>query len=404
VAAGPGDELVVGAGDHPYQRLAHDPGKDGQPPVVFAFEDGARVATLDLGQQQEGVRGPDGITLRSPAYDYLRIWAEAKRIRVEGARGGSWDIFGATDISILGGRSGPKKSAAGVVAVARVAGGSLNNVFTQAENILIDRHEFAEIGTTDAVLYHVEALFIRGGKNITVRRCRFRANEVYNIFVQIAPNQKLEGCLIEQNWFDAARTATGGRRNTSVVFDSDETLATVSDVVIRNNSCAKDAAIGAPRGSLVEGNLFQNDGPKPEVTYRGNYFVPFSAGAAYQSLPGDGNVKVAGFGYVDELAVDFRLTETSPVFAERAVYEAAAADAEPEPEPEPEPPSEVEVALSHLAKANWARANPGEHDRVAAYLRGGVRPPEYELGDSRSDGVETWFGRALLHLGDAVRG
>jgi Right handed beta helix region len=318
-AAAPGATINVPAGTHPGSVIQRDPDKPaGSAPVRFVFADGARV------DGALNISGPDGLILDNPDVKYLQILAGSSRITVNGFRGESWDIFGASDVAIVGGDIGPCVAEAGKACVPRIAG---------AQRVTVDRHEFHNITSSNQALYHTDGLAIFGSQDVTIKRSRFWGNPVTNIRAQnCCGNPPLKNLLIEGNWFgvDSPSNRDGG-----IEIDNP-----MPGLVIRNNSFDEATGIqmegnwtGA--GARVVGNLYRSAGCYPGVSYEANYFIPFSQYTG-QTACGT-NRKVTTFGYRDQAASDFRLTAASPVYAQRDLYEQAAPGGALLPPPPPPP-------------------------------------------------------------------
>jgi len=325
-AAASGGVIQIAGGTYPGQIIAEDPSKTGAP-VTFEPAAGAVVTVsgmLDVGQDQFLLNAPRNIVLRNlRATNEIRIWSGASGITVENADANNFLIVDASDITIRGGDFGPCRAGPGVSCVSKIAG-------AQANNIVVEGALFHDISSSDPVLYHVECMFLRSGRNVTIRRNRFRNCEVFDIFLQAQPEiQRFSGITIENNWFDAPLMGDGGRRATALSFSGPGAF---DNIGVRYNSFGPGAGIViGPENVLVNvrvvGNTLQY-GSCPRnsgLMFAYNVFVPFSATTG-QTPCGSTDKKVASFGYVNPGGFDFHLAPGSPALGAGAPGECPSND------------------------------------------------------------------------------
>jgi len=272
--------------------------------VVFQPAPGASVSVdaIDFGQEQLGVPAPAHITIKDMAITYLRAWAGSNDLLWQNIRAKHFDMFGATNVRVLGGDYGPCQSPRDDPAcVPRIAGSS---------NILLDGVTIHDMTSTDLVTYHVDGLFIRGATNVVIRNSRFRGNMVTNIRIQPQPCCENANITLENNWFDTPLQGDGVTPRGDGV-DVDEPFP---GLLFRNNSFATGTGpqlIGSYSAARLIGNLMMNAQCVPGVTYSYNVFIPFSAFTG-QTACGPHDKKVTSFGYANARDFDFHLVRGSP--------------------------------------------------------------------------------------------
>jgi len=272
--------------------------------VVFQPAPGASVlvAAIDFGQEQFAVPAPAHIMIKDMYVGYPRAWGGTDDLTLQNIRGKHFDLFGATNVRILGGDYGPCQSPREDLAcVPRIAGSS---------NILLDGVTIHDMTSTDLVTYHVDGLFIRGATNVVVRNSRFRGNMVTNIRIQPQPCCGNANITLENNFFGTPLQGDGVTPRGDGV-DVDEPFP---GLLIRNNSFATGTGpqlVGSYSGARLVGNLMMNGQCATGVTYSYNVFIPFSP---YTGLTpcGPNDKKVASFGYVNEGGFDYHIGSSSP--------------------------------------------------------------------------------------------
>jgi hypothetical protein len=216
--AKPGQVVEVAAGDYPAQQILAAPGKRA-PNIVFRPARGARVVVsgISFGSGGEAKLGPRNITLvgmtmarkgtQPGAGNQYSIFVGpgSRFIQLIHMDAGSVDSWFADHLTVVGGDFGP----CAAVAFARNVCG--NNKLDVSSNVTIDGATFHDLrfdgscfqGGADC---HWECMYINGGKNVTIRRSRFRDCALFDIFATISgPDAAAIGhqnLTIENNWFD----------------------------------------------------------------------------------------------------------------------------------------------------------------------------------------------------------
>jgi hypothetical protein len=221
----------VAGGSYPGQTLVHDPAKTGGANVVFRPLTGAAVSItgkLNVWASYVSIRRMGIVDVTVRPEDLPRNPPDVTNVRLESLSGRNFEIFSATNVSLIGGEYGPASSCGGG------AGGTNNSIrkltSTNPDQILIDGVTIHDVQSYDLNACHIEGLAIFAGTNVTVRNSKFYGNSIYDIFLQ--PNSgPILGVTLENNWF-AAPVGTNGRRNGSALGFSRVTTG----VTIRNNS------------------------------------------------------------------------------------------------------------------------------------------------------------------------
>ena len=304
--AKPGSTIEVAAGDYGEQLVSRDRSKRSRERVVFRPAPGAtvRLSLLDFGQDQFGLLGPEHVTVRNMAIDYIRAWAGSRDLVWQNIDAAHFDIFDAAQIVIRGGDYGPCQAPRDDLAcVSRIAG--------RSSRITVDGATIHDITSTDPATYHVDGLFIRGGSEIVIRNSRFRRNMITNIRVQDQMCCKNSNLLLENNWFSPPLQGDGvSPRSDAINVDNG-----MSGLVIRNNSFVDSGPqlLGTYARTRIVGNLLHNIGCAAGARYSRNLFVPFNRYVGQRPC-GATDRKVAGFGYENAKAFDLRLRPGASAF------------------------------------------------------------------------------------------
>lgn len=272
-AAEPGEVLTVAAGDYGNQLLT---GTKAPPGVTFSAQAGVTMRTLTI---RNGAAG----------------------INVEGVKAKVVFVFDSQRVRLSRMDVGECRSDATI---------NCSSKISNSTDVTVTQSSFHDVSTSDAVLYHIECLFIANGTNrVRIERTRFFRCEVFDIFIQTysAGFPNTTNLTLENNWFDAPLKGDGGRRNTAVTFSSTE-KGPYTGTTIAYNSFSSDAAVNGAAGIRFVGNLYQGHNCLSGATYSHNVIVPFSAFNGNTACSSDGKV-TTGFGYVS--STDFNLTETS---------------------------------------------------------------------------------------------
>jgi hypothetical protein len=307
-AAAPGATVQAAGGTYPGQTIAHDGAKTGDPDVVIAPAPGAAV-TLSGGLQInashltiQGLKGTD-FDVRMP--DVANPPAVSD-VTLQDIDGRNFNVFDATDVSILGGDWGPATDCGGP------SGGSNNSIrkltSVNPANIVIDGATIHDVQSYDLNACHIEGLAIFAGQNVIVRNSKFYGNSIYDIFLQ--PNSgPISGVTLENNWF-ANPVGTNGSNNGSPLGFS----GVNANVTIRNNSLNGIASLDDngdnPQYSdfVVTGNI--GDLPNGACRLRG---IQFSYNVWQNDKCTATDVNLGGGAYpyasrVQTAALDYHLT------------------------------------------------------------------------------------------------
>jgi hypothetical protein len=302
--AKPGQTVEVAAGDYGPQTLGLDPSKRSSRRVVFRPSRDAVVTVrlIDFGQAQLSIRGPQHMALKGMSVGLVRAWAGADDLIWQNIDARNFEIFDATNVTIRGGDYGPCQAPRDGRCVSWIAG--------RAANILVDGAYIHDITSSNLVSYHVDALFLRGSNNVTIRNSRFRGNMITNIRVQDQSCCMNQNLTIENNWFAPSLQGDG----VSIRGDAIDIDRPTPGLLIRNNSFAETTGpqlLGNQTGARIIGNLLRNSGCVPGAVYSHNVFIPWATTTG-QTPCGPTDKKVSSFGYVNGPGFDYHITRRSP--------------------------------------------------------------------------------------------
>jgi hypothetical protein len=320
--ARPGGVVLVAGGSYGEQRIGRDTSKRSAKPVTFRPAPGARVlvSLLDFGQDQFDLLGPHRVTVRDMTIDYVRAWRGSRHLVWQNIDARHFDIFDASDILVRGGDYGPCQAPRDDLScVSRIAG---------AARVTVDGARIHDVTSTDPATYHVDGLFLRGGRDVVIRNSRFWGNMITNIRIQDQPCCANANVLIENNWFAAPLQGDGiSKRWDAIDVDND-----LDRLVVRNNSFLDSGVLllGRYTRSRVVGNVFTNYGCGDGVAYARNVYVPFSATNGRRAC-GPTDRLVRSLGFVDATRFDLRLRPDSPAFGAGDPMDCAAVDIERRP-------------------------------------------------------------------------
>lgn len=318
-----GGTVEVAGGSYGDQRLGRDPSKRSAQPVVFRPAPGAQVTVkqLDFGQDQFNLLGPHNVTVRNMKIGYIRAWRGSRYLRWENIDARHFDLFDASDVVIRGGDYGPCQAPRDDPScVSRIAG--------RVARVTVDGATIHGFTSTDLASFHVDGLFLRGGRDIVIRNSKFYGNMITNVRIQGQPCCANANVLIENNWFAPALQGDG----VSPRWDAIDVDNGIDRLVIRNNSFVDSGVllVGRYTRSRVVGNVFTNYGCGTGVKYASNVFVPFSRTNGLQAC-GPTDRRVRSLGYVDANAFDLRLRPDSPAFGAGDPLDCAAVDIQRRP-------------------------------------------------------------------------
>jgi hypothetical protein len=290
-AARPGQVVQVAGGRYPGQTIRPVRGRRG-PRVVFRPAPRARVVLGGLtfaGADFVTVKGMRTAVKRSEPGRGNRhgifVGPGSRYVTLRGMRAGSVSTWKADHVVVKRGRYGPCHAVAGA---SNVCGNSTIDVST---NVTIARALFHDFRFDESCFSggadcHWECMYVNGGRNITVKRSRFRDCAVYDIFVTISgPDAGRIGhrhLRIENNWFDTPWAEAEHMRARSQAVSlawCENSRRGYANVFIRFNSFQRNTGVEldpVDRGCVFEnvrvvGNLLMYPGScKSGVVYRHN--------------------------------------------------------------------------------------------------------------------------------------
>jgi hypothetical protein len=206
-ASQPGGTVSIAAGTYPAQTIHDDASKtNATADVTFAPAKNADV-TIDGDLVVYGshvvVRGakPYNLHLRT-----LWVRAPAAHVRAEQLDGASFEVFGSTYVTILGGDWGPGDEPDVLESRISPDGGVLDS---EPHDILLDGLYIHDHNSRDLTQWHNGGMELVSGYAITIRNTVFARNVVYDLEVQDFTTPACCGMkygnahdiLLENNWF-----------------------------------------------------------------------------------------------------------------------------------------------------------------------------------------------------------
>jgi hypothetical protein len=314
-AASPGARVVIGAGTYPQQTIGDDPSKDSATSDVLFTP--AEKASVTIAGDLE-IRGSHIVVRGTKPYNFhlttLWVRAPASHVRAEQLDGATFEIFGSTYVTILGGDWGPGDEPDVLESRISPDGGVLGS---EPHDIVLDGLYIHDHNSRDLTQWHNGGMELVSGYNIAIRNTTFANNVVYDMEVQDFTTPACCGMkygnahdiLLERNWFGhpvlgppyGATTANDGQPELQL----DPQNGPWTNWTLRRNSFENGPAIvfdGPPTqfsGFTVTGNIGGKlaqcaDG----VTFQGNLWERGPCGAADAAVP-EGYTLAAG-----RLAVD----------------------------------------------------------------------------------------------------
>jgi hypothetical protein len=239
--ARPGQVVEVAAGTYGDQNVNDDPSKTAAADVVFRPASGARVSLGSLevygshvtfqGMMVNGdwqtYHGTDDVTFRNVTVD------------------GEILTQSSSNISVIGGSVG------GTVDTKSQFGNW--PLGTNNRNILVDGVTFHDV-TRSSSGVHVECLLVGGTNGFVLRNSRFSNCDVFDVSIgQMNDSSPPSNVTVENNFF--------GGSNGYFSFDINTTTASLSNVLIRNNSSPQEMYLGNALPLLTNVRVVGNIAP-----------------------------------------------------------------------------------------------------------------------------------------------
>lgn len=206
----------------------------------------------------------------------------SRYIKLRRMRAGSVSTWKADHVVVRGGSYGPCHAVAGA---SNVCGNSTIDVSTNVTIVGALFHDYRFDETCLGSDCHWECMYVNGGRNITVKRSRFRDCAVYDIFFTLSGDDARalghRNLRIENNWFDTPWAEAEGQRArsqaVSLAWCQNSPLG-YRNVLLRMNSFQRNTGIEFDdnRSCVFEnvrviGNLLMYPAfCKPGVVYRYN--------------------------------------------------------------------------------------------------------------------------------------
>jgi hypothetical protein len=205
--ATPGSTVLIGAGTYPAQTISDDGSKDNaSSDVTFAPAPKASV-TID---GDLVIYGSHIVVEGAKPYNFhlttLWVRAPAAHVRAEQLDGATFEIFGSSYVTILGGDWGPGDEPDVLESRISPDGGVLNS---WPHDILLDGLYIHDHNSRDLTQWHNGGMELVSGYNITIRNTVFARNVVYDMEVQDFTTPACCGMkygnahdiVLENNWF-----------------------------------------------------------------------------------------------------------------------------------------------------------------------------------------------------------
>jgi hypothetical protein len=374
--ARPGDTVELAAGSYTEQGISPDPTKDSATAdVTFQPAKGATVSFPG----NLIVKGAHVVLRSAPGalnFKVNVVWAQAPahHVRFERLDGASFQIFGSSNVTILGGDWGPMSEPGGMESRISPDGGVLNS---NPHDILLDGLKIHDVTSQDLNTYHVGGLLFVSGYNIAIRNTTFERVAVYDMEIQDFTSVACCGMkygnahdvTIENNRFGAPVLApplgTADQNDGQPEVQFDPQNGPWTNWTIRHNSFvngvapAFDGEATAYTNFVVTGNigggLTDCGGAKTGATWSANIWSKGPCSDQDHAVP---------FGY--SLA-DARLV---PNAKEAAAVKLAFAQAAKK-----RPPATVASALKRAGAGSWSPARLRALLASKIYLGGAYGPP-----------------------------
>jgi hypothetical protein len=342
--AGCGDEVEVESGSYVAQTIVYQAAKDTCTSASRVEFTPAPPASVIVAAFNLGTNGPKHLKISDmTSSDISTIGPGSDDIYIDNLTAKSFNIFGASNITVKGGNFGNCASDATHNCVFKIGDGyAAGNIETNPSNIVIDGATIHDMTTTDPVLYHIECMYIVAGGPITIKNSTFYHCQDFDIFGQdynsaIAGNTTPHDVSIQNNLFgegydDSVFTSPRGTAvsitsrgqaysNWNISFNSFYEGTVISGKSSAagfgfSNSCPGADCGGTMTGGIALGNLMAN-GCSSGFTYSYNLtraFSPFTNTAACSATDTVQAYDAGNFGYTNPADLptgDWHLSEAS---------------------------------------------------------------------------------------------
>jgi chitodextrinase len=301
--AAPGATVELAGGSYGSQSIS---GSKAAPRVVFRPASGASVS---LGSTSISA---DNLELRDMAVSDWVSQADSDGFIARNLDVNFFQIYGSSNISVLGGDVGPSYTPGGNSIVNYITYGANGTV--KPTNVLIEGvyfHDFRRGSDAD----HMECIMVVGGDGITFRGNRFVRCDIFNIFfTQWAGPEPPKNVLVENNFFN--RTTTDGQPGgTSLSLQFSGHMVRMENFTVRNNSLAMPLGIdSSPVNVRVIGNAMPWSGCVSGVSYGYNVMqdsMSFPCNSTDKIVSGT-RYESDRLGFANAAGGDLHLTSGSP--------------------------------------------------------------------------------------------